>query len=106
MGTNYYVRTRTCENPKHHDLVHVGKSSAGWRFLFSAHDGLRTQEEWFRFLDDHFDAIESEYGNGVTVEYLRSLVAGKHNGRSHTSLGDLGRYWQDGAADFFEGEFS
>lgn len=104
MGTNYYVRTRTCDNPKHHDFVHVGKSSHGWRFLFRAHGGLRSVDDWFRYLDDHFDAIESENGNGVTVEYLRSLVAGKHNGHSHDVLGE--GHWRDGPADFYDREFS
>lgn len=105
MGTNFYVRTRTCDNPDHDDYVHVGKSSHGWRFQFRAYDDRRTMDEWFAYLDAHFDAIENEYGDGITVEYLRSLVAGKHSGRGHDLLGG-GRRWRDGPADFYEGEFS
>lgn len=37
MGTNYFWRDQPCGTCGRYDEVHVGKSSAGWSFMFRAH---------------------------------------------------------------------
>ena len=38
MGTNYYVKKK---DGSHKDTIHIGKSSAGWKFLFQSVSGFQ-----------------------------------------------------------------
>lgn len=80
MGTNYYVHIRTCNNPEHDNLVHVGKASAGWRFLFNG--GVhKTCQEWIEFLADK--NIVNEYGAHISVPKFWAMVAVKATEKPH-----------------------
>jgi hypothetical protein len=74
MGTNYYVTFEPCfacgEQP---DDVHIGKCSAGWRFLFRLHPNL------YQNIDDlrlwlMGKRIKDEYGNNHTEEAFWGMV--------------------------------
>ena len=34
MGTNYYLRYNLCSHCNRYEEIHIGKRSAGWKFLF------------------------------------------------------------------------
>lgn len=53
MGTNFYtVADPVCDNPAHTERLHIGKSSAGWKFGFRAYRDrdLVSWEAWRLFL--------------------------------------------------------
>ena len=87
MGTNYYVNTPSCANACEHcaesERIHLGKSSAGWRFL------LYAEPEWPR--DEAFaywvrralsGPITDEYGRDCSLAELLDLAHGKTDGKA------------------------
>jgi hypothetical protein len=98
MGTNYYVRTPGCDNACDHcaesRLIHLGKTSGGWRFSFQADPTWprdRAFTEWQRLAGS--GPIEDEYGLTVTLPELLDLIDQKRGGRSHLApQPDLGVY--------------
>jgi len=99
MGTNYYLRVSGCKNPCEHcrapQLIHLGKSSAGWTFSFRAYpepgdigrDELGTAgivddfTSWRKLLD--LGEIEDEYGLTVTRDELLAEVESRRGGRDN-----------------------
>lgn len=94
MGTNYYVNTPACPNACEHcsetERVHLGKSSAGWRFL------LYAEPEWPR--DEAFACwvrralsgpITDEYGRPCTLAELLDLAASKADGSRTACANDF-----------------
>lgn len=63
MGTNFYVR-------KGETSVHIGKRSAGWKFLFAPHPELydRTKASINRYLKLNKENFYDEYGEKVDLE--------------------------------------
>lgn len=55
MGTNYYAK------------LHIGKQSAGWRFLWHSiyDERLTSRGAWERFLESC--TIEDEYGHEINL---------------------------------------
>lgn len=131
IGTNFYVSDEpTCDNPAHTRSLHIGKSSAGWKFGFHGipdHDPpLTSWAAWQEFLADR--VIEDEYGQEYTLEEFRPRVENRHipKGLSRpicrvtpteeeVQLGFGGRrpvrnseieYHDPEGYDFYEGEFS
>lgn len=90
MGTNYYlVRNR----PSIDSGLHIGKSSAGWRFLFHKHSiwdvgrPLGTFEQWRDYLkettvDKKTHVIMNEYDEVVSYEWLMELIENKQKENS------------------------
>lgn len=105
MGTNFYA-----ESGFPRTLIHLGKSSAGWRFCArfydkaeSASQGLpATFDEWKAFVSKA-DRIVNEYGDAVTVAALLDLIEAKKDQRSERQFHGVGT---DGPVDFIVGEFS
>lgn len=92
MGTNYYLRNNICEKCDLYDELHIGKSSAGWRFSFRAYldpddvpDGKIIQNiyDWKRVIDQEDCQIFDEYGDFHTKESFYSLVTKKSGLKSH-----------------------
>lgn len=93
MGTNYYVRTTGCEDACPHCaesvLRHLGKSSAGWKFLFRADSAWprhMAYGKWVVALAADINLggrIEDEYGERVPIADLMQLVEAKQGLRSH-----------------------
>ena len=84
MGTNYYVVRR---KPSIREPLHIGKSSAGWKFLFheiNKYNGfdhnleIHTFEQWKYFLENNKDIlILNEYDEEVSVKEFLELVKEK-----------------------------
>lgn len=116
MGTNYYVQTEPCANACEHCSmvmrVHLGKSSAGWKFLHRAYTGdeyetpevitwaVRDRASWLKLLDlgDLFD----EYGRDVSRDELLQLIENKQATAkmSHSDPRHMGPHWRPSADDF------
>lgn len=67
MSTNYYAKVGISDNK-----YHIGKSSVGWRFIFSTDLGDDIYEVF-----DHLDCvrvIEDEYGNTLTVRQMKKRI--------------------------------
>jgi len=81
MGTNYYVKSETCESCGHKpEQLHIGKLSAGWEFVFQATEKFKSFEQWC----DHLKTVDivNEYDEIVTyVELVRIMQnsSGKKN---------------------------
>lgn len=84
MGTNYYlVKNR----PSINGGLHIGKSSAGWRFLFNkpsiweVDKPLNTFEQWRDYLKECTDSgshvIMDEYDNVIPYENFIKMVEEK-----------------------------
>jgi hypothetical protein len=83
MGTNYYLRTDICPHcGRYEEELHIGKSSVGWKFLFSTDLG-KSYSEIFVALQRNKYSIYDEYGRSVKFEELIDLISNKQNGRSH-----------------------
>ena len=84
MGTNYYL---VKNKPTTTSPLHIGKSSAGWRFLFykppiwDADVPLNTFEQWRDYLKETTERgthiIMDEYDKVHSLEDFLSLVAKK-----------------------------
>lgn len=81
MGTNYYVKLDPCPHcGRGAGELHIGKSSAGWEFLFMAHPGhgLTSWAAWQAFIQGREGGpIVDEYGEVKTLDWLRELVERK-----------------------------
>ncbi|MFH9072705.1 hypothetical protein [Streptomyces alboflavus] len=90
MGTNYFVRTPPCADACAHcsasEELHLGKSSAGWRFLFQAGQDWPREKAYSLWVERaKSGVINDEYGRTVTLDELLALVEAKQGGRSHTA---------------------
>ena len=84
MGTNYYVVKK---KPTIREPLHIGKSSAGWKFLFqevnkcNSFDSdleIHTFEQWKDFLKNNSEiVILNEYDEEVSVKDFLDLVEKK-----------------------------
>lgn len=91
MGTNYYVKTErkgpcpTCGHEPDNEPLHIGKSSAGWKFLFAPYPelGLTSWAAWQAYLRDK--TIEDEYGQELSLDALQQLVLSKQDGIDATN---------------------
>ncbi|MEI3507799.1 MAG: hypothetical protein V8R01_01490 [Bacilli bacterium] len=76
MGTNYYAvrRKPTLYNRE----IHLGKSSAGWLFLFHDNEEFHTYPQFKRWLENNVDTGEyvlfNEYNEELTKEELLSII--------------------------------
>ncbi len=98
MGTNYYWREQQCKSCKRYAEVHVGKSSAGWCFLFRIHEHrlmaednpewgydpespfgypVLSRDDWRGVFTSRTGALFDEYGQEVTdpLAWLDGLEA-------------------------------
>ena len=106
MGTNYYAKRilsvediEKCKNlmENHNyeelkkilhnktDLVHIGKSSGGWKFLFNWNNCKYydlTKDSIINFLSSN--VIVNEYGEEIALEAFLELVKSKEQGIDNT----------------------
>lgn len=109
MGTNYYLERKghpcpTCGHDPVVTRIHVGKSSAGWVWVWRGwradeKDGpgvnLTSPEEWITFLGLEVDqgaAIHDEYRQELTLNDLIEQVRAKRNSRNRHSDLDHGNH--------------
>lgn len=84
MGTNYYAVKK---KPTISEPLHIGKSSAGWKFLFqevnkyNSFDSnleIHTFEQWKDFLENNKEiVILNEYDEEISVKEFLDLVSKK-----------------------------
>ena len=75
MGTNFYMTIEACESCGRGDRIHIGKSSAGWRFAIP--DNLGTWEDFKATIRNPLHTIEDEYGGVWNPERLIQLIENK-----------------------------
>lgn len=101
MGTNYYLRINACECCKRYDELHIGKSSAGWKFMF--HKIPEKAEDYSQWLELLLKGdIYDEYGQYVPLKDFLERVDKKQRemaqfGKGMEMIGDY---------NFMIGEFS
>jgi len=71
MGTNYYAESRVHGIPIR---LHIGKSSAGWKFLFAEYDNLKSKAEWYAYLARPGVTIVDEYDDRLSFLDLRGSI--------------------------------
>jgi len=101
MGTNYYLRFNICEVCGRYDKQHIGKDSAGWRFLFRFKNGFAENiNDWRKQMNRKDAIIVDEYGEEIKQEEFWELVRSKQKGKTHFEMRTIDDF------DFYEGEFS
>ena len=82
MGTNYYALVEQ-DNPIFpRKLVHIGKSSAGWKFIFDCSHGYYNDiGEFMSFIADK--EILDEYDERVDKGNFLARILEKQTQRSH-----------------------
>jgi len=87
MGTNYYYKEDIdtcchCGRTSEEVVIHIGKSSAGWRWLFNG-TKYKSYQEWMFFLANHKDSIYDEYNRKIDFTEITYLF--DKEGMSHGS---------------------
>lgn len=90
MGTNYYAIQK--KPSLHSSVIHIGKSSAGWKFLFQGYQGLSNPlgymyddininsiDDWKSFLKNDEYVILDEYDDQISYDDFFSLVEDKQS---------------------------
>lgn len=75
MGTNYYAIKKKPRIVRVYDSIHIGKSSAGWKFLFHTQKEYKTFEEfknWILTQDEYI--FKDEYSNKIEPITLLELI--------------------------------
>jgi hypothetical protein len=77
MGTNYYLITAECSHCGRSDRQHIGKSSAGWAFLFQGSEDIRSYADWLRVLPSGRIVDEYDNNNTMRLEAFTFMVEAK-----------------------------
>ena len=92
MGTNYYVHSHGKTRDPEKDL-HVGKQSAGWRFLFAREFLIPDWEEVKAKIIRCDGQIYDEYGSEVSANDLLIKIMERSLDREYD--GDIRFKWAD-----------
>ncbi len=110
MGTNYYTRYNICESCGRYDEFHIGKSSAGWTFIFQAQEdeiNIKSYKEWVKFLSNKGIKIFNEYNRKISLKKFKELIeAKKLEKHNHAKEYPEGHFLDEEGNSFSEGEFS
>lgn len=79
IGTNYYMRYKHCASCNRYKEVHIGKSSAGWQFMFHSTLDIKNYQDWMTFLSKDDVRIYDEYGKEVSLDSFKRFVKKKQN---------------------------
>ena len=76
MGTNYDWHRNPCEKCGHGEILHIGKSSAGW--CFSLHiipeEGINDLSDWEKVWDSEEGKIFDEYNNEILIIEMLDII--------------------------------
>ena len=78
MGTNYYAVKK--KPSLANEPLHIGKSSAGWKFSFQGYQdelNIKSIEDWKDFLKNNDVVILNEYDEEVSYDDFFELVEKK-----------------------------
>lgn len=100
MGTNYYLHKNECPYcGRKKEIIHLGKNSYGWRFLFHKTKEIHDYESFCEFIKT--GEIYDEYDRPISYEEMIKIVNHQQEtGIWHKGAQDVGGY------DFLEGDFS
>lgn len=95
MGTNYYAVKK---KPTIREPLHIGKSSAGWKFLFQEVNKyndfdedleIHTYKQWKDFLENNDEiVILNEYDEEISVKEFLQLVEKKQKTNNINNFDD------------------
>ena len=90
MGTNYYALKK--KPSLYSKVIHIGKASAGWKFLFQGYQGatgsdgfmyddlnINSLEDWKEFLKNDEYVILNEYDEEVSYKDFFDIVDEKQS---------------------------
>lgn len=97
MGTNYYAVEKKFS--LHRNIIHIGKSSAGWKFLFHGYQNyeyawdkspinLNSLEDWKKFLMNKEYGILDEYDEEISYEDFFKKVEEKQTEENEENFRD------------------
>ena len=74
MGTNYYIKENFCKSCGRFESIHLGKSSAGWRFCFNLngkkyYKNVKEMKVWLKG-----KTIENEYNEEISQKDFWDMV--------------------------------
>jgi hypothetical protein len=103
MGTNYYAHIDTCERCKRPwAVVHLGKSSGGWRFTFNLNGrehyyDVPSMKQWLkgkRIFDEYEEEVShDDFWNLVEAKQSAELPDPNRPGYNHAGDDiDIGGY--------------
>ena len=103
MGTNYYVNTPACDHCGHQpELIHIGKSSFGWKFCFNSQI-FSHADYWYTYLQNK--EIVDEGCNPIDLTDFWDMAYSKRESKSQT-VEYPGYFYTDGIYDYYgKGEF-
>ena len=121
MGTNYYLRLKEEVFENCHPMLrvlkntiiqktslHIGKCSAGWRFLFQEQTGvfgkINSFGKWQDLIADNNLEIIDEYNELQNKTQFMEMVESKQTDKHHDPT--LWNYVSEDGYDFSEGDFS
>lgn len=100
---NYYAKKDLCSACGRGEEIHIGKSSAGWKFLFH-YNGHATLEA-FKFWLDNL-VIRNEQGGEITHADFWDMVNEKQTYKSNSSPERGVEFRSIGGYEFWDCEFS
>jgi hypothetical protein len=107
MGTNYYWIKNPCPHCGHGDRLHIGKSAAGWKFMFHAPEGVRSYTDWLEILRSDRGTIVSQYGEEFSVGHFEEIVEIKNDdSNENPSVRDSNEWYDEDGYHFSGYEFS
>lgn len=78
MGTNYYLRCNCCDHCNRYDVLHIGKQSVGWKFIFQAYkdNNLISVASWIEEIRKSKNEIYDEYYRHVKdkEEFIKNIL--------------------------------
>jgi hypothetical protein len=77
MGTNYYLHSDICPHcHKPTEVLHIGKSSAGWCFALHVYpdDQIKSFEDWLSWFSKPNSKIVNEYDDIVSIDYMIETI--------------------------------
>jgi hypothetical protein len=103
MGTNYHLHKDACPHCGRSDPpLHIGKQSAGWRFIFRGDLGPQSFAEWKLLLAE--GRILGDDDEPVPLEEFVAMVEARQGGK--VELFDSRDFLDEEGHPFHRGEFS
>lgn len=99
MGTNYYLHYNVCESCGRSDSIHIGKCSAGWKFLFHWHHNIRNVNEYKDRMKQPGAVIMDEYTEVISYDDFWKMVEEKQSEDPHEEFSNIDGY------DFVSADF-
>jgi len=101
MGTNFYVIKNHCSHCGRYENIHLGKSSAGSRFLF--HYQVNMVDIIDVILLTRNNKIENEYEQEISFDDFWGMVQNKQSEKQNESM--LNPIIVKNGFDFYPGEW-